>query len=1261
MSPASSNCTIIDSTFGPYAGECRGGFDFTLLFEEAILCILPLGLALLASPIRFILLSKEGIKVIPNRFLYVKLVSYAALAGLQLSLLVRWAQQINNKSILTTTSVSLSIIGTIVFGALSFAEHRRAIRPSSLISLYLFFSLLFDAARTRTIWLRATETPLSVLTTLATVTKFFILILETVEKRGLLRPGHQNPPPYATAGFFNRILFCWLNPLFRKGFSRTLSVNDLYALDKPLVSKTIHESIRDSYDELPERSPEKVPHALLWTTMSTLKWSLLSAVIPRACLTGFNFCQPFLISASIAVSQAPLKMQFQNQGYGLIGAYVFVYVGIAISTGLYQHLTYRTITMARGGMIAMLFSKTVNLSVSAIDPSASVTLMSADIERIATGWQTIHDMWANVIEIGLAIYLLYRQLGVACAVPIGVAIFSMFGSIVASGLVMQRQALWLQAIEKRITATTAMLGAMKGIKICGLTDIVTKMLQDFRVNELRISKKFRKILVWNMMFSFSTPVAAPILTFTVFSVLAKNKSNGSTLDTNKVFTSLSLFTLLSEPLGSLIMALANFMGSVGSFHRIQEFLETDVRVDNRKVSKPLELPPSSTPLKPSTTSSATQSITEIDDLPGYPFAHPNPVVVQDGSFGWDKEKDPILSSINFSVPPEKFTMLVGPVGCGKSTLIKALLGEALTLHGSVQLSTPEVAFCDQTAWHMNATVRQSITGISRMDESWYNSVTRACALEQDFKQLPKGDRTIIGSSGTALSGGQSQRIALARAVYSQKDIIILDDIFRGLDPETENQVFHNLLGQRGLLRKHRSTIIVASSATTRLPYADHIIVLNESGKIAEQGTFSELNTTGGYVSAFNLSPPDWNKANPDGIIPFIDIPGPYHLSKEAFDVDVAEDDDEPAKDDPSRRVGDTGVYFYYLKAVGWIPSVIFVIGICGFVVCFSLPAIWVKWWAEDNAKTPNEHLKYYLGIYGLIGALALISLMAAGWEMVVEMVPRSGEHFHWVLLKTVLNSPMSFFSTTDSGETLNRFSQDLQLIDMDLPLAALNTFATFILCIAQIVIIGVSSIYAPIAFPIILLALFFIQKFYLRTSRQLRMLDLEAKSPLYSQFLECLSGLVTIRAFGWSQALEAKNMKLLDQSQRPFYQLFAIQRWLVLVLDLLVAGIAILLISLVVSLRGKIDVGFVGVALLNVILFSQSVKLLLTFWTTLETHLGSIARIKTFTTGAATEEVPSSESHQEPPALWPHDGAIEFKSVSAAYKFVTSLLPPTPK
>ena len=135
------------------------------------------------------------------------------------------------------------------------------------------------------------------------------------------------------------------------------------------------------------------------------------------------------------------------------------------------------------------------------------------------------------------------------------------------------------------------------------------------------------------------------------------------------------------------------------------------------------------------------------------------IVIENGLFGWDKDKPSgTLHGINMIVPRGKITMVVGPVGCGKSTLLKAVLGELPVMGGTLQLSSLRIALCDQTAWHVNGTVQQSIIGESAFDQRFYSSVVRSCALDEDLRQLPQGDQTEIGSKGIALSGGQSQRI-----------------------------------------------------------------------------------------------------------------------------------------------------------------------------------------------------------------------------------------------------------------------------------------------------------------------------------------------------------------------------------------------------------------------------------------------------------------------------------------------------------------------
>jgi len=204
------------------------------------------------------------------------------------------------------------------------------------------------------------------------------------------------------------------------------------------------------------------------------------------------------------------------------------------------------------------------------------------------------------------------------------------------------------------------------------------------------------------------------------------------------------------------------MGGVGSFRRIQEFLSTERRVERRRIPTLPALGGSSSDLdygsdKDSTASQKSKFSLDIREIAP---TGSQAIVIEKGYFGWDSEKQPLglLQSINMTVPRAKITMVVGPVGCGKSTLLKAILGELPVMGGTVQLSSLRIAFCDQTPWHINGTVQQSIVGVSEFDQRWYASVVRSCALDEDLRQLPQGDQTQIGSKGIALSGGQSQRI-----------------------------------------------------------------------------------------------------------------------------------------------------------------------------------------------------------------------------------------------------------------------------------------------------------------------------------------------------------------------------------------------------------------------------------------------------------------------------------------------------------------------
>jgi ATP-binding cassette, subfamily C (CFTR/MRP), member 1 len=164
---------------------------------------------------------------------------YAGLGVTQVALLTLWALPGATRTRASIPAQVLDVIATLTLCLLSYAEHSYSVRPSFLLNGYLFITLLFDIAHARTLWLRPNEShnmAIAMVSTVAIALKLGLLLLEELEKKGILRPACQTYPPEATAGVFSKGFFWWLNPLFRRGFSGIVTVDDLFPLDKKLVS-----------------------------------------------------------------------------------------------------------------------------------------------------------------------------------------------------------------------------------------------------------------------------------------------------------------------------------------------------------------------------------------------------------------------------------------------------------------------------------------------------------------------------------------------------------------------------------------------------------------------------------------------------------------------------------------------------------------------------------------------------------------------------------------------------------------------------------------------------------------------------------------------------------------------------------------------------------------------------------------------------------------------------------------------------------------
>lgn len=276
FSSSGPSCRDLDNTMRVDAGSCRGGFDFTLLFEETILTLLPIALISIVVPFRMWQLSQERRKVSESWLLPLKLVSqpifdniggytgcepcglttrliafltqsllqaaWLFFIGLGIAQTALWALPAADRTKASIATNAVLTVGALMLATLSYAEHTRSVRPSFILNIYLLCSLLFDIARARTLWFRATDgfnEIISIVTIVAVGGKLLLVILEAVEKRHILKNEFSGYPPEATAGFYNRCFFWWLNPLFKNGFSNVLSVEDLFVLDKELSSERL--------------------------------------------------------------------------------------------------------------------------------------------------------------------------------------------------------------------------------------------------------------------------------------------------------------------------------------------------------------------------------------------------------------------------------------------------------------------------------------------------------------------------------------------------------------------------------------------------------------------------------------------------------------------------------------------------------------------------------------------------------------------------------------------------------------------------------------------------------------------------------------------------------------------------------------------------------------------------------------------------------------------------------------------------------------
>ncbi|KAG4266616.1 hypothetical protein FPRO03_01900 [Fusarium proliferatum] len=1218
---SSVSACLNDDSLGPAVRGCRGNFDFTVAFEDVVFVIAPATAFICLGLLHILALCRRCHPIVgASAVQWTKLSLAIGLALLQLALIILGRNSSRFASGRSLAAASLAFIAALLLVPLSWIEHSRAPRPSTAIAAYLSVTLLFDVARTRTAWLLITsglgQEYASVLTT-ATALKALMIYLESRQKEKWLGWDMKQHSPEETSGIWNLGVFFWLNTLFMKGYRAILTLESLYPLDKALEAET-HQHLVEKVRNNPYKTQK---YGLARLLLQILALQLLPPIIPRAALLAASMCQPFLIHALLHYLQS--EDQAQSHGYGLIGATALTYGAIAFSTALYWYFQERFVIMVRGILVLAVYEKTTELRMPVDGDSGALTLMSTDVERITRGILDLHEYWANTIQIALSCWLLQRELGAAFAASLGVVAVSTLTAFGIGKLLGPRQKEWMEAIEMRVGVTASAISQMKLVKMSGMTKPIQSYVQRLRVREIEIGGRWRMLLAAAATISQVPMTLSPVITFAVAT---------KSLNTTSIFVSISYLTLLASPLMILFQKIPQFLGALTCLQRVQTYLQREPRFEYRHVDNGIVSAASMT--SSFTSIASTNGIgVEMQTLEQKGTPH---VVIKNGSFGWH-ENVTVLRHVNIAIPTSHLTAIVGPVASGKSTLCKAILGEVPFATGSVVVHRSRViGYCDQQPFLTNATIRNNILGNSSFDDKRYTFVINATMLDRDLANLPQGDSTMIGSSGIALSGGQRQRVAIARALYLlDAELLIFDDVLSGLDARTSDHVFRHVFGRDGMLRRRGATVVMCTHNPRHFQAADHAIRISSDGDVtaekpAGDGTLS--NTDLGFGS---------EPASTEGLASTTEP-----TSSEASPTVVMTTEEAEA-----RKLGDRSVFSYYIRTIGLIPIAAFVFAcVCnGFLNNF--PRIWLTFWADDAAR-PQRGLSqlhsqaYYIGIYGILQVLALLSFMAAVVLVLGPFIRLSGSVLHQRALETVINAPLQLLTTSDTGTITNYFSQDITIIDNELPMAVANVVLDIFGVVGMGVLIASSSPWLGLTYPAMILILWLIQRFYLRTSRQLRLLDLEAKSPLYTHFLDTSRGIATIRALGWTGKNIKHNHRLLDQSQRPMYLLSMVQRWLYLTLNVVVAVTATALVGLITQLRSSSSLS--GASLVTLMTLSQSLSDIVRFYAALETSVGAVARLRNFATKTGTESVLHGDVKLD--RQWPSKGAIEVQGVWAAYK-----------
>jgi len=819
-----------------------------------------------------------------------------------------------------------------------------------------------------------------------------------------LPPVPEPSPPVGgemAANLLSRALFYWVQPLFTRASrlqqtGEALQEADLIPLPDIDQGSTILEKFRKGWkNEEMKRAKnkvvskkgmdKKVDHEkhLRRTLFSIIGLRFAIAGAVKFINTCLQFTFPLLVNAVLIYiegSSSDILRQNHWRGYRLAGMLFVAMLCKALTENMYFHLVTRCGYQTRVAVSVSVYDKALRLTGAERLSSTVgelVNLMQVDATKIEMFIPQVHVLWDGMFQIIGYMTILYTLIGWPCFVGLGVMIIAgpLQGIIMGKLFGMNRK--MAKYTDARVNTTNEFLQGITCVKMYSWEENFEKNIGASRAAELGFLKNIAYLRGFSRSYMGALPGIVAVASFIAYAT-----TNG-TVTASTLFAALVAFDQLKFPLLFYPMALAQLAQAKVSVDRVSSFLG----MAEGNVGKGLYV-------REDTASTATTADLEEEKKTE---SCSGEIVVEGATVYWSSPDDSeasisskkdgpksstddknycareveleaahssaILSDINLKVEAGQLCAVIGRVGCGKSTLCSAILNEAILGEGKISVKGA-VAYAGQSAWILNATVRDNILFGRPFDQKQYDAVIEACQLTHDLKILNKGDLTEIGERGINLSGGQKQRISIARAAYSDAEILILDDPLSALDPAVGQQVFEDcILGIMG-----SKTCLLVTNQLQCLKRCDRVICLG-NGCIIEQGTPGDLmNASDGEMKRLLKELQSTNSTTTQN-------PESEPLSK-AVTLKIKEPTETQASNDregkltskEERALGAVKfeVYKKYLLSGGGFLRFAFIF--FSFVlnaIIELLKTAWISFWTSDSAYETHS-AGFYMGSYALI-------------------------------------------------------------------------------------------------------------------------------------------------------------------------------------------------------------------------------------------------------------------------------------------------------